>query len=269
MQALTMQPLCVPATKKRSRVLVWAALAWLVGCGGGGPALELPADPKAASQASLEALFSQITAQETDGQARQQPGRPAREPAQDRGRRAGAAGRRDRAGPGSPDFPRVDGRLPPRRRPEGARRRQGDRPLRRGRPRRPGGRARAGARGHERARSSSARARARGPRQATSCSSASSSSRASAALAGRARPNRLVMRRSARSCSATCRRRRRRRSATRTTRRHRICSASSRRSNPERRGGAQKKCDVDGKVMLKQFSQALETRQRDCARRAC
>ncbi len=65
MRALTMQPLSVPAMKKLSSFLVLAVLAWLVGCGGGGPAIELPADPRAASQASLEALFTQITAQET------------------------------------------------------------------------------------------------------------------------------------------------------------------------------------------------------------
>ena len=46
------------------RVLAAAALAGFLGCGGGGPAIELPADPKAASQATLESLFTQITGQE-------------------------------------------------------------------------------------------------------------------------------------------------------------------------------------------------------------
>jgi len=43
-----------------------AALAGAIGCGGGGPAIVLPPDPKSASQESLEALFAQITAQEVE-----------------------------------------------------------------------------------------------------------------------------------------------------------------------------------------------------------
>ncbi|MBK7951713.1 MAG: hypothetical protein IPK00_23860 [Deltaproteobacteria bacterium] len=46
------------------------ALALLVGCGGGGPAIELPPDPKAASQATLESVFGQIEA----GLAQAKPG---------------------------------------------------------------------------------------------------------------------------------------------------------------------------------------------------
>jgi len=45
---------------------VLAALAGLVGCGGGGPEILLPADPKTASKESLESLFAQITAQEVE-----------------------------------------------------------------------------------------------------------------------------------------------------------------------------------------------------------
>ena len=65
MQVLPKRALTLPALKKLSPFLLLAALGWLVGCGGGGPAIELPPDPKAASQATLESVFTQITAQES------------------------------------------------------------------------------------------------------------------------------------------------------------------------------------------------------------
>jgi predicted small lipoprotein YifL len=50
--------------KNLSHALLVAVLVSVLGCGGGGPAIELPPDPKAASQETLESLFSQITGQE-------------------------------------------------------------------------------------------------------------------------------------------------------------------------------------------------------------
>lgn len=64
MQALKIRSHSALALKKLSHGLLVASLATILACGGGGPAIELPPDPKAASQATLESLFSQITAQE-------------------------------------------------------------------------------------------------------------------------------------------------------------------------------------------------------------
>jgi predicted small lipoprotein YifL len=61
MQALKIRSRSSLTLKTLAHGLLVAALASFLGCGGGGPAIELPPDPKTASQATLESLFSQIT----------------------------------------------------------------------------------------------------------------------------------------------------------------------------------------------------------------
>lgn len=88
-----------------------AILATSLACGGGGPAIELPADPRAASQTTLESLFTQITGQEAtvkpgSGRAEELAGQHkivGRELAE----RAAAAVRTRVA-----DIPRIEGKLP-------------------------------------------------------------------------------------------------------------------------------------------------------------
>ncbi len=64
MQALKIRSQNARILKKLSHALLVALVASFLGCGGGGPAIELPPDPKAASQATLESLFDQIAGQE-------------------------------------------------------------------------------------------------------------------------------------------------------------------------------------------------------------
>ena len=54
----------MPARAVARTLALLALAAFLGACGGGGPAIVMPADPKAATQESLEAVFGQITAQE-------------------------------------------------------------------------------------------------------------------------------------------------------------------------------------------------------------
>jgi len=111
MQALTIRAPKSSALSTLPRVLAALALASVLACGGGGPAIELPADPKAASQATLESLFGQITAQE----ATTKPGsnRAAELGSQHKivgaelAERAAASVRTRVA-----DIPRVDGKIP-------------------------------------------------------------------------------------------------------------------------------------------------------------
>jgi hypothetical protein len=111
--ARAVRPVRAPSRARAnfSRVLLVAGLATWLGCGGGGPEIVLPADPKAASQTTLESVFTQITGQEAtvkpgSGRAEELAGQH-KLIGGELAERAAAAVRTRIA-----DIPRVDGKLP-------------------------------------------------------------------------------------------------------------------------------------------------------------
>jgi curli biogenesis system outer membrane secretion channel CsgG len=111
--ARAVRPVRAPSRARAtlSRVLIVAGLATWLGCGGGGPEIVLPADPKAASQTTLESVFTQITGQEAtvkpgSGRAEELAGQH-KLIGGELAERAAAAVRTRIA-----DIPRVDGKLP-------------------------------------------------------------------------------------------------------------------------------------------------------------